>query len=134
MSDNVTAERAAEIMGGTVEDNLFNDPETKIPGSGEFFNFKEVGTNVQGVLVMEPYLDPAHGVFPDCIVYPIQTADGKEYNVSLKTTTHKRTIDGIKAMNAQVGDIIAFKREEDVDTGKGNPAKPISARVRKMSK
>src|SRR6186997_453760 len=108
-----------------VADDLFLDDSTK-PESN-WFTFEKVGDAIQGVLVMEPY--EVETKFGPQTVYVIQKADGKEFNVGLKNTSHKMNIQQLKS--ASVGDILAFKFAKEVDTGKVNPAKSIEVRIRK---
>lgn len=110
------------------EDDLFQDESTKPQSS--WFNFEQPGDSIQGVLVMEPY--EKQGSYGTQTIYVIQKADGEEFNVALKNTTHRVNIQQLK--KAVVGDIIAFRLKELVDTGKGNPAKSIEVRHRPVMK
>ncbi len=118
------APEAAAPTPAPSDDDLFDDESTK-PESN-WFAFENVGDSIQGVLVMEPY--EKEGNFGTQTIYVIQKNDGSEYNVALKNTTHRTNIQQLK--KAVVGDIIAFRLKEFVDTGKGNPAKSIEVRHR----
>lgn len=109
-------------------DDLFQDDST-IPESN-WFKFDEIGKSIQGVLVMTPY-DQEAKLSGMQRVFVIQKPDGTEYNVALKHTSNKRQIQQLRS--AEVNDILAFKYTGDFDTGKGNPAKTIEVRLRKMS-
>lgn len=111
-----------------VTDDLFADESTKLKSA--WFEFNEVGDNIQGVLVMEPY--EKEGKFGTQTIYVIQKPDGAEFNVALKNSTHRMNIQQLKG--AEVGDIIAIKYAEDFPTDFGNPAKSMEVRLRKMSK
>jgi hypothetical protein len=111
-----------------IADDLFKDDSTK-PESA-WFAFNEVGDKIQGKLVMEPY--EKEGNFGAQTIYVIETADGKEFNVALKNTTHRMNIQQLKA--AEVGDLVAFQFVKEVDTNKGNMAKSIEVRHRPMKK
>ena len=106
-------------------DDLFEDDSTK-PESN-WFAFEKVGDSIQGVLSMEPYENESK--FGTQTIYVVQK-DGKDYNVALKNTTHKMNI--LQLKSAEVGDTVAFRFKEEVDTGKMNPAKSIEVRVRKQ--
>ena len=108
--------------------SLFDDESTKPQSS--WFEFEKVGDSIQGKLVMEPY--EKEGNFGTQTIYVIQTADGSEVNVALKNTTHRMNVQQLK--KAEVGDLIAFRFDKEVDTGKGNPAKSIEVRHRPMGK
>jgi hypothetical protein len=110
----------------TPPDNLFEDSST-IPESN-WFKFETIGDNVQGILAMEQY--SSEGKFGTQQVYVLTKADGTEVNVALKHSSNKRAVQQLKS--AEVGDILAFKYTEDIDTGKGFPAKAIEVRVRHM--
>lgn len=110
-------------------DDLFADDSTK-PESN-WFAFTNVGDAIQGTLVMEPYDKESN--FGDQKIYVIKrTSDGEEFNVALKHTTHKMNI--LQLKSAQVGDLIAFRLKELVDTGKGNLCKSVEVRIRHMNK
>ncbi len=109
-----------------VVDNLFED-DSSIPESN-WFAFENVGDAIQGVLVMEPY--EKEGKFGTQTIYVIQKADGEEFNVALKNTSHRMNIQQLK--RAAIGDILAFRLKELVDVGKGNLAKSIEVRLRSM--
>lgn len=117
-----------DVFGSASTDDLFTDDSTK-PQSA-WFNFEKVGDSIQGVLVMEPF--EKEGNFGTQTIYTVQTASGEEFNVALKNTTHRMNIMQLK--KAEVGDIVAFRLKELVDTGKGNPAKSIEVRIRHMMK
>ena len=106
-----------------MSDDLFEDDSTK-PESN-WFEFSNVGDGIQGTLVMDPY--EKEGKFGAQTIYVINK-DGKDYNVALKNTTHKMNI--LQLKSAQVGDTVAFRLKEFVDTGKVNPAKSIEVRIR----
>lgn len=106
-------------------EDLFEDDSTK-PESN-WFEFNEVGDSIQGILVMEAY--EKEGKFGTQTIYVVQK-EGKDYNVALKNTTHKMNI--LQLKSAEVGDTVAFRFEEEVDTGKMNPAKSIEVRIRKQ--
>lgn len=111
-----------------VTEDLFAD-DTTIPESN-WFKFATIGDAIQGVLVMEPFdQDSKLGGMQK--VFVIQTPEGKEYNVALKHTSNKRQIQQLRG--AEVNDILAFKYVADFDSGKGNPAKTIEVRLRKIS-
>ena len=115
-------------MPDIIED-LFQDDSTK-PESN-FFEFEKVGDAIQGELVMEPY--DKEGKFGMQKIYVIKrSSDGKEFNVALKHTTHKMNL--LQLKSAAVGDTIAFRLKELVDTGKVNPAKSIEVRIRHNNK
>ena len=109
-----------------MSDDLFLDDSTK-PESN-WFEFNAVGDSIQGTLVMDPY--EKEGKFGTQTIYVVQK-DGKDYNVALKNTTHKMNI--LQLKSAEVGDTVAFRFKEEVDTGKVNPAKSIEVRIRKQS-
>lgn len=113
-------------------DDLFTDDSTK-PASN-WFKFEKVGDAVQGVLTMEPY--DQEGDYGTQVVYPIQTAAGEEVNVGLKKLDMKGNLRlNVKQLQAaEIGDVIAFRFEKEVDTGKGHPAKSIEVRIRHMMK
>lgn len=115
-------------MQQAMGDDLFKDDST-VPTSN-WFDFKNVGDNIQGVLIMEPY--EKEGNYGTQTIYVVQTASGDEFNVALKNTTHRMNIQQLK--KADVGDVVAFRLKELVDTGKGNPAKSIEVRIRHMMK
>lgn len=106
-------------------EDLFAD-ESTIPASN-WFNFEKVGDNIQGELVMEPY--DKESKYGTQKIYVVKDKDGKEWNVSLKHTTHKYSILQLKA--AEVGDTVAFRFKESIPTDYGNPAKAIEVRLRK---
>jgi hypothetical protein len=108
--------------------DLFADDSTK-PESN-WFAFEKVGDSIQGELVMEPYDNETK--FGEQRVYTLKRADGQEFNVALKHTTHKMNIQQLKS--AAVGDLLAFRLKELVDTGKVNPAKSIEVRIKHMNK
>lgn len=111
----------------SANDDLFLDESTK-PESA-WFKFDKVGDSIQGILVQEPYVK--EGDFGAQTIYVIQKADGSEFNVPLKNTTHAVQVRQLKT--ARVGDLIAFKLSQLVDTGKINPAKSIEVRIRHLS-
>lgn len=108
-------------------DDLFLDDSTK-PESN-WFQFEKVGDTIQGVLSMEPF--ETETKFGPQMVYVIQKPDGTEFNVGLKVSSHKLNIQQLKS--AAVGDIVAFRFEKEVDTGKVNPAKSIAVRIRRIT-
>lgn len=107
-------------------DDLFADESTK-PESN-WFNFEKIGDAVQGEITMEPY--DHEGKYGTQKVYPIKTKEGKEYLVSLKHTTHKYSIKQLAG--AKIGDIVAFKLKDLIETDYGNPAKAIEVRIRRV--
>jgi len=127
-AEDVAKKMGGEVVSGGATDDLFDDPSTK-PESN-WFQFEKVGDQIQGVLSMEPYQTDTK--FGPQMVYVIQKPDGQEFNVGLKMSTHKLNIQQLKS--AEVGDIVAFRFEKEVDTGKVNPAKSIAVRIRKLSK
>lgn len=106
--------------------SIFDD-ESTVPES-EWWAMETPGQRIEGVLVLEPY-DKDFGFGPNR-VYVIETPDGKEINVGLKHTTHARAVKQLRG--AQPGDILGFEYVGEVDTGKGNPAKSIKVRIRRM--
>jgi hypothetical protein len=109
-------------------DDIFTDDST-LPESN-WFTFKEVGDNIIGKLVMEPF--DKEGNFGKQRVYVLQTKDGKEFNIGLKYGSNEMNIRQLKS--AEIGDIIAIKFKGEVDTGKGNPAKSLEVRIRHIKK
>jgi len=109
-----------------VED-LFEDDST-IPESN-WFEFSKIGDVITGELV-EAF--DKEGKFGTQRVYVVRIKDGREYNVGLKHTTHKVQIQQLK--RAEPGDMIGFRFDKEVDTGKVNPAKSISVRIRHVDK
>lgn len=109
------------------EENNYNiwDDESTVPESN-WFEFEKVGDAVSGELVLEPF--EKEGKYGTQTIYFIKTKEGKEYNVSLKNTTHAVQVRQLKGVT--VGDTIGFRLKELVDTGKGNPAKSIEVRIR----
>lgn len=105
------------------------DDESAVPESS-WFNFEKVGNSVVGELLLPPF--EKEGNFGVQTIYTIRTKENKEFNVALKNTTHALNIRQLKG--AEVGDIIAFRYKESVDTGKGNPAKSMEVRIRPKSK
>jgi len=116
--------------GGELEnfDDLFQD-DTTIPESA-WFQFENVGDAIQGELTMEPY-DKESNFGTQKIYVVKRTSDGKEFNVALKHTTHALNIRQLAGI--QVGDLVAFRFKEIVDTGKGNPCKSIEVRLRRKT-
>ena len=119
-----------------MEKDLFKDDST-IPVSN-WFNFEKVGDFIQGELVDVPF--EKEGKFGGQTIYAIkvQTVSGELYregdenNVPLKHTIHKMNIQQLKRDEDE--DIVGFRLKELVDTGKGNPAKSIEVRLRKVEK
>lgn len=108
--------------------DIFGDA-TAVPESA-WFNFEKVGDAISGVLMQEPY--DKTGPFGDQKIYVIKRqADGKEFNVALKATTHAMQIRLLKG--ASVGDVLGFRFKEEVDTGKGHKAKSIEVRHKVMT-
>lgn len=107
--------------------DIWEDDSTK-PESA-WFDFKEIGDNVVGELMFEP--TEKEGKFGIQKIYNIKDKDGKEWNVALKTTTHKMQIQQLRSAN--VGDIVAFKLRDLVDVGKVNPAKSIEVRIKHVN-
>ena len=108
-------------------DDLFADDSTK-PESN-WFKFENVGDAIQGELVMEPW--EKEGQYGTQTIYTVRTKEDKEYNVALKNTTHAQNIRQLKPV--KVGDIVAFRLEDLVDTGKGNKAKSLAVRFRSVN-
>lgn len=106
-------------------DDLFQDDST-IPESN-WFNFVEIGDNIQGELMMDPYDNETK--FGMQKIYVVKTKEGKEYNVALKHTTHKYSIQQLR--DATVGDLVAFRLKDLIKTDYGNPAKAIEVRLKK---
>ena len=106
---------------------MFEDETTK-PQSN-WFSFEKVGDTIGGELI--EFFDK-ETQFGQQRVYVVRAADGKEWNVPLKHTTHKMNIQQLKS--ADPGDMVAFRLKELVDTGKGNLAKSIECRIRHVTK
>ena len=104
-------------------DDVWEDDTTK-PKSN-WFEFGKVGDSISGALV-ESF--DKEGNFGLQRIYVVKAKNNEEYNVALKHTTHKVQIQQLK--KAEIGDIVAFRLKELVDTGKGNPAKSIEVRIR----
>lgn len=109
-------------------DGIWGDDST-IPESN-WFEFNKVGDAVAGELLQEPFDKP--GKFGLQKIYVLRDSKGKEWNVSLKAATQKLQIQQLRS--ADVGDIIAFRFNKEVDTGKVNPAKSIEVRIRHANK
>lgn len=106
-----------------VEKDLFEDDSTK-PESN-WFSFEKPGDTISGEFI-ESF--DKESKFGSQRVYVIRTKEGEEFNVGLKSTTHKIQIQQLK--RAEVGDTIGFRFKELVDIGKGNPCKSIEIRIR----
>jgi len=104
-------------------DDVWDDDSTK-PQSN-WFAFEKVGDNVSGIFIE---MFEKEGSFGPQHVYVLKLKNGEETNVALKDTTHKVQIGQLK--RALIGDVIAFRFKELVDTGKGNKAKSIEIRIR----
>ena len=65
-------------------------------------------------------------------VYTLETAEGDIVMVGLNPKSHVRATRQMK--QADVGAIVAFKFESEYDSGKGNPGKNISVRIKHMPK
>lgn len=112
-----------------VEDfgDLFNDPNTE-PKS-DWFKFTTPGDQIQGRLVEEPQYNVPSKFGPQN-VYTLETAEGDIVMVGLNPKSHVRATRQLK--QADVGDIIALKFESEYDSGKGNPGKNVSVRIKHM--
>jgi hypothetical protein len=112
---------------------MFNDPSSK--PTSNWFAFENEGDAIVGTLLFPA--TESEGKFGPQTVYEIETVGstkeghkaGDQVKVALKNTSHKVQISQLKA--AEVGDRIAFKFKERVDTGKGNPVKSIEVRISK---
>ena len=122
-------EEAKNIAAQQTEDlkDLWDD-ESTIPESN-WFSFDNVGDTIDGELVESFDKEGKYGMQR---VYVVRKADGNEWNVSLKHSTHKVQIQQLK--RAEPGDVVGFRFKESVDTGKGNPAKSIAIRIRHTEK
>lgn len=112
-----------EVKIAVVEKDLWED-ESTIPESN-WFAFEKVGDTISGELV--EFFDKTNN-FGEQRIYVVRTKDGEEFNVALKHTTHKMNIQQLK--KAEPGDIVGFRFEKEIDTGKGHPAKSIAIRIR----
>jgi hypothetical protein len=119
-----TFDGGGEELSKDWANDLFNDPATE-PKSA-YFQFEKVGDMVAGELTDTPF--EKEGKFGFQTIYPIRTKEGTEMFVALKNTTHKIQVRQLRSV--EVGDMVAFRFEKEVDTGKVNPAKSISVRIR----
>lgn len=118
-----------EVGDKMVEDiNSIFDDDTTIPESA-WFNFEKVGDTIAGELIETFENEGKYGMQQ---VYVVKTAEGKEFNVALKHTTHKVAVQQLKS--AEPGDIIGFKFEKEIPTDYGNAAKAITVRIRRVNK
>ena len=107
--------------------DIFQD-DSAIPKSN-WFEFNKVGDRITGELVESFDKDGKFGLQR---VYVVKDAEGQEWNVGLKHTTHKVNIQQLK--RAEPGDVVGFLFKEEVDTGKGHPAKSMDVRIRHVEK
>ena len=106
-------------------DDLFNDETTKPEST--WFKFEKIGDGFGGMLVDTFESD---GKFGLQTVYLVRNDAGEEVNIALKNTSHKRSIQMLKA--AQKGDMVAFKFTSEYDTDFGNKGKNIEVRFRSV--